>query len=136
MRRLFHNRSTDPWEVVECKAVEAVPAYSEEEIEGMYHMQIMRVHSSTVQGTYTFDLKSDTDLRRAVVFARQKLLQEAARKEYNVFLTEGWSVTHLRKGKRQRFEIRYTARPAYAVTKKMRTPLPPFLAMLNEKTFT
>ncbi|KAI0824130.1 hypothetical protein BC628DRAFT_1420233 [Trametes gibbosa] len=131
MRRLFHNRSTDPWEVVERTAIEAVSAYSEEEIEDM---QIIRVHSATVQATYTFDLKNDTDLRRAVVFARQKLLQEAARKEYNVFLKEGWSVARLRKGKRQRAEICYTAQPAYAVTKKMRTPLPPFLAMLSEKT--
>ncbi|KAI0639190.1 hypothetical protein C8Q77DRAFT_1152185 [Trametes polyzona] len=130
MRRLFHNRSTDPWEVVDCKAIEAVSAYTDDEIEDM---QIVRVYSSPVHATYVFDLKNTADLRRAVVFARQKLLQEAARKEYNVFLTEGWSVTHLRKGKKHRAEVRYTARPAYAVAKKIRTPPPPFLAMLNGK---
>lgn len=52
-------------------------------------MQIMRVHSTTIHGAYVFDLKTAADLRRAVVFARQRLLQEAAQKEYNFFLIEG-----------------------------------------------
>ncbi|EIW64882.1 uncharacterized protein TRAVEDRAFT_109008 [Trametes versicolor FP-101664 SS1] len=135
MRRLFHNRSTDPWEVVDAKAVEPVSAYTDEEIEGTYpcYMEVMGVHSQTLHGTYMFDLKTGADLRRAVVFARQRLLQEAAEKEYNLFLTEGWSVTQFRKGKRHRVEVRYVARPAYAVTKKLRTPPPPFLAMLGGK---
>ncbi|KAI0670115.1 hypothetical protein C8Q78DRAFT_1080012 [Trametes maxima] len=124
--RLFH-RSTEPWEVVECKAVEAVPTYNDDELE---EMQIMRVYSSMIDHTYLFDLKSPSDLRRAVIFARNRLLQEAAQKEYNIFLSEGWSVTHLRKGKRHRAEVRYTARPAYAIT-KARSHLPPFLAMLD-----
>lgn len=34
MRRLFHNRSTDPWEVVDAKAVDPVSTYTDEEIEG------------------------------------------------------------------------------------------------------
>ncbi|KAI0768499.1 hypothetical protein BD413DRAFT_605297 [Trametes elegans] len=127
--RLFR-KSPEPWEVVDSRAVESVPTYDEDELK---EMQILRVYSTTMHGSYLFDLKHPADLRRAVVFAQQKLLQAAKEKEFNVFLTEGWSVTHLRKGKRHRAEVHYTARPAYAVagTKNSKIATPPFLAMLN-----
>ncbi|KAI0359184.1 hypothetical protein OH77DRAFT_1396572, partial [Trametes cingulata] len=138
----------DPWEIVECRAIEPVSTYNEDEVEGAVSgwlslgrklicrvtvtgMQIMRVHSTVMHRTYCFDLKSTSDLRRAVLFARQKLLQEAAEKDFNIFLIEGWSVTHLRKGKRHRAEVRYSAKPAYAMTKESGPHTPPFLAMLD-----
>ncbi|KAI0374385.1 hypothetical protein BV20DRAFT_503089 [Pilatotrama ljubarskyi] len=126
-------RSPEPWEIVESKAIDPVPTYGEDELEDM---QIMRVYSRTMHRTYLFDLKNTSDLRRAVIFAQQKLLQEAAEQEFNVFLEEGWSVTHLRKGKRHRAEVRYTAKPAYASAKKSQPHAPPFLAMLSGRDST
>jgi hypothetical protein len=43
-------------------------------------------------GTYVFhvdQLKNVADLRNAVVFARQQLLQEVGKKGFNVLLSEG-----------------------------------------------
>ncbi|KAI0336038.1 hypothetical protein GY45DRAFT_1316074 [Cubamyces sp. BRFM 1775] len=125
--RLFQ-RSPEPWEVVECRAIDPVPTYDQKELEGM---QITRVCSAPMHRTYIIDLKHEADLQRAVKCARQKLMQEVSEKEYNLFLTEGWSISHLRRGKYHRAEVRYTARPAYAPTADARTAEPPFLAMLR-----
>ncbi|OSD06006.1 hypothetical protein PYCCODRAFT_1431825 [Trametes coccinea BRFM310] len=126
--RLFH-QDTEAWEVVDSKAVEPIPVYSEDELQGM---QVTRVYSTTMHRTYMFDMKHAADLPSAVVFARSKLLQEAAEKEYNIFISEGWSVTHLRKGKDHRVEVRYTARPASVSSKDIPTRDPPFLAILGK----
>ncbi|KAH9890912.1 hypothetical protein C8Q73DRAFT_101146 [Cubamyces lactineus] len=125
--RLFQ-RSPEPWEVVDCRAIDPVPTYDQKELEGM---QITRVSSAPMHRTYVIDLKHEADLRQAVKCARQKLMQELSEKEYNLLLTEGWSVSHLRRGQSHRAEVRYTARPAHAVTANTRTPEPPFLAMLR-----
>ena len=52
-------------------------------------MDIVRVYDATMSGAYLFELKKATSLRSAVIFARQRLLRDAAAKGYNVFLTEG-----------------------------------------------
>ncbi|CDO72436.1 hypothetical protein BN946_scf184977.g136 [Trametes cinnabarina] len=83
--RLFH-QDTEAWEVVDSKAVEPVSMYDEDELQ---ELQVARVHDTTMHRTYMFDLKHAADLPNAIVFARNKLLQEAAEKEYNIFLTEG-----------------------------------------------
>ncbi|KAI9057186.1 hypothetical protein FKP32DRAFT_1638596 [Trametes sanguinea] len=124
--RLFH-QDTEAWEVVDSKAVEPIPVYSENELQ---ELQVARVHNTSMHRTYMFDLKHAADLPSAVVFARNKLLQEAAEKEYGIFITEGWSVTHLRKGKDHRAEVRYTARPASVLSKDIPSREPPFLAIL------
>ncbi|OBZ78840.1 hypothetical protein A0H81_00552 [Grifola frondosa] len=123
----FH-RTTEPWEIVERRTVEAVPMYAEDELE---EIDVVRVADVPMGGTYVFDLRKGADLRRAVVFARQQLLQEALAKNYNVLLTEGYTFTHMRKGKRHRAEVRYIARPAHALGKLPPTPQPPFMAVLD-----
>ena len=52
-------------------------------------MDIERVYDATMCGAYLFELKKATNLRSAVIFARQRLIQDAAAKGYNIFLTEG-----------------------------------------------
>lgn len=42
-------------------------------------------------------------------------------------------MTHLRKGKQHRAEVRYWGRPAYAAAKPPQPRMPPFLAMLDER---
>ena len=106
-------------------------------------------------GVYLFEMKKLSNLRDAVIFARQRLLQDASAKGYNIFLTEGyvsfafllminlkltppiltirWKVTHLRKGKQQRAEVRYSGRPAFTTVKPSQPRMPPFLAMLADR---
>ena len=53
-------------------------------------MDISQVYDATMCGSYLFELKKVTNLRSAVIFARQRLLQDAVSKGYNIFLTEGY----------------------------------------------
>lgn len=39
--------------------------------------------------TYSFDITKNEHFRNAIVFARQAMLQEMAKFDYNVLLTEG-----------------------------------------------
>ncbi|KAI0757221.1 hypothetical protein C8Q80DRAFT_84891 [Daedaleopsis nitida] len=126
--KLFH-RKTEAWEVVDQKVVDPVPVFSRDERESM---DIVETCDETMCGVYRFELKGATNLARAVIFAQQRLLQEAGTKGYNVFLTEGWSVTYLRMGKQQRAEVRYTGQPAYTSTKP-KPHMPPFLAILDPR---
>ncbi|KAI0724340.1 hypothetical protein C8T65DRAFT_2563 [Cerioporus squamosus] len=127
--KLFH-RKLEAWEVVDQKTVDTVPSYTLQEREDM---DVEEVYDATMSGVYTFEMKKVTNLRGAVGFARQLLLREAEAKGYNVFLTEGWKVTHLRKGKQQRAEVQYWSRPAFASGKPPQPRAPPFLAMLDEQ---
>lgn len=94
-----------PWEVVDSKAVEAVPMYYEDD--GMcknplvsscsdrhfIELDIAVVGESDTRGTYVFEVdhgKKHLDLKDAVVFARQQLLQEVIKKGYNILLLERW----------------------------------------------
>ncbi len=53
-------------------------------------MDVEEVYDATMSGVYMFEMKQVTNLRGAVVFARELLLREAEAKGYNVFLTEGY----------------------------------------------
>ncbi len=110
---LFH-RKVQPWEVVEQQSVDAVPMFTGEERQGtcllsvysswvrcvcsypaavaVTGLDIVEVYDATMSGVYVFELKKAPNLRGAVAFARKTLLQEAAVKGYNVFLSEGYVV--------------------------------------------
>ncbi|RPD63159.1 hypothetical protein L226DRAFT_564446 [Lentinus tigrinus ALCF2SS1-7] len=120
----------DAWEVVDQKTVDTVPTFTLRERD---EMDIEEVYDATMSGLYVFEMKKVTNLRGAVVFAQQLLLQEAEAKGYNVFLTQGWKVTRLRKGKQERAEVRYWGRPASIPGKPAQPRGPPFLAMLDER---
>ncbi|KAH9921951.1 uncharacterized protein BXZ73DRAFT_51520 [Epithele typhae] len=128
--KLFH-RKIESWEVVDQKSVEPISIFSPDERD---EMEIANVYDATMCGTYLFELKKVANLRGAVVFARERLLRDAAAKGYNVFLIEGWKVTHLRKGKQERAEVRYWGRPAYAAVEPPQGQMPPFIAMLDTRS--
>ena len=50
------------------------------------------MYDATMSGVYVFELKRIPNLRGAVAFARQTLLQDAAEKGFNVFLSEGYVI--------------------------------------------
>ncbi|KAI0735398.1 hypothetical protein C8Q76DRAFT_712119 [Earliella scabrosa] len=127
--KLFR-RKMDAWEVVEQKTVEPVATFTADERD---NLDITDVYDATMCGVYLFEMKKLSNLRDAVIFARQRLLQDASAKGYNIFLTEGWKVTHLRKGKQQRAEVRYWGRPAFTTVKPSQPRMPPFLAMLDDR---
>lgn len=57
---------------------------------GHIGLDIVDVYDATMSGVYVFEMKKVTNLRGAVAFARKTLLQDAAVKGYNVFLSEGY----------------------------------------------
>lgn len=81
------------------------------------------------------DSEDDGDVpraRRALIFAREQLLAELAKKELNVFLLEGWRVTVMRKGRQRRIEVHYHGRGALAAGKPdMARRPPPFIELLG-----
>jgi len=76
------------------------------------------------------DTRQSTDLRNAVIFAREQLLQEAKKNGYNILWLESWQVTLLRKGRLHRVEVQYKGRPALALN-KVPSRHPPFMALLQ-----
>jgi len=122
-------RKDTPWEVVDSKAVEPVPMYYDDE-----DLDIVRVGETDKCGTYVFEVKhlpKDYHLRNAVFFAREQLLQEAAKTDFNVLLLESWNLTLYRRGKQYRVEVRYTGRPAHALGKIPSRRPPPFIRVLE-----
>jgi hypothetical protein len=98
-------RKDTPWEVVDSKAVEPVPMYYDDEgtfsplppsilnesLSSYPDLDIVRVGETDKCGTYVFEVKhlpKDYHLRNAVFFAREQLLQEAAKTDFNVLLLE------------------------------------------------
>jgi len=100
-------RKETPWEVVDSKAVEPVPMYYDDEgtfsplplafsfltdtLSSYLDLDIVRVGETDKCGTYVFEVKhfpKDGHLRNAVFFAREQLLQEAAKTDFNVLLLE------------------------------------------------
>jgi len=122
----FRRRET-PWEVVENRAVDPVPMYYEDE-----DLDIIYVVDNDTVGTYVFDIKRNCDFRNTLVFSRQLLLQEIAKKGLNVLLMESWTLTILRKGRHHRVEIKYSGRPARALG-KVPSRRPPFVDVLEQQ---
>jgi len=148
---LFHFRRKEiPWEVVDSKAIEPVAT-------GMYYeddkgghtpcklsskpptrnagLDMVSVSEVDTCGTYVFHLdrlKNAADLRNAVVFARQQLLQEVAKKGFNVLLSESWDLTIFRRGKRHRVQVNYNGRPACIVGDLPPLRPPPFMQVLQD----
>ncbi|KAF5377552.1 hypothetical protein D9615_005201 [Tricholomella constricta] len=124
----FRRRET-PWEVVDSRAVDAIPMYYEDE-----ELDIAIVGEADTRGTYVFEVnprKKAPDLRKAVEFARQQLLEEVVKKGYNILLLESWQLTVYRRGKEHRIEVQYNGRPARAQGKLPARRPPPFMAVLE-----
>ncbi|KAH7921142.1 hypothetical protein BV22DRAFT_1038978, partial [Leucogyrophana mollusca] len=95
---------------------------------------VLRVKDTDTCGTYIFDCvkhPKGAQYVNAVLFARQQLLQEIAKKNYNTLLLESWTLTLFRKGKRHRIEVQYAGRPAYVSGKLQLNRPPPFMAVLE-----
>lgn len=120
-------RKEQPWEVVDCRAVEPVPSYHDDE-----DLDVLFISKTETRGTYVFDIRSRTEqhLRRLVIFAQQQLLREVKKRGLNTFLTEGWTLTLLRKGKHQRVEVQYIARAAKIGKPCRHHRPPPFMGVL------
>lgn len=134
-KRMFLLRRRDaPWEVVDTKEVQPVPTFYDDE-----DVNIVSLSENETRGTYVFDLNklrgasSDADSldwRKALVFARQRLLEEVQKRDYNCLLIEGWCITVLRRGKQHRLQIEYNGRGALA-NGKLEVRDPPFIELLG-----
>lgn len=118
-------------------------------------LDVVHVGDTDTCGTYVFEvnhLPKGTQLRHVVFFAREQLLQEAAKKNFNVLLLErwaylfiltnrstyankvgdpSWNLTLYRRGKQYRVEVRYNGRPAHALGKIPSRRPPPFIRVLE-----
>ncbi|KAH7883901.1 hypothetical protein F5I97DRAFT_1813753 [Phlebopus sp. FC_14] len=148
----FRRRDQLPWEVVECETVEPVLMFDDDD-----ELEIVRIREADACRKYIFDFEkhapNGTQCASAVLFARQQLLQEIAKKNYNILLLErsvfsclftspsnrslspsaisSWTFTLLRQRQRHRIEIVYTGRPGYVSGKLPPLRPPPFLAVLE-----
>lgn len=128
---LSFRRKEQPWEVVDCKSVEPVPTYHDDE-----DLDVLFISEAETRGTYVFDIRSHTghhghQLRRVVTFAQQQLLREVEKKGYDILLIEGWRLTLLRRGKHNRVEVQYRARAAKARKPRKYHQPPPFMGVLH-----
>lgn len=94
-------------------------------------MDIIRVHNTNITYKFIHDLQNADEVRKAVQYARARLIQDAIRLDYNVLLSEGWHCTLLRKGRRHRVEVVYSGRPARALGKVFHLSQPPFMGVLD-----
>ncbi|PFH50743.1 hypothetical protein AMATHDRAFT_60585, partial [Amanita thiersii Skay4041] len=98
-------RREDPWEVVDSKVVDPIPMFDDED-----DIDIDVISDVDMVGTYVFDVKKwggSVEVPKALMFARQQLLQYIPKKGYNILLQEGWCVTVFRRCKQHRVEVRY-----------------------------
>lgn len=62
---------------------------------GRIDLEIVAIKETSITRTYLLDVKHDaqqsTDLRNAVIFAREQLLQEAKKSGYNILWLERYS---------------------------------------------
>ncbi|KAI0343902.1 hypothetical protein BDW22DRAFT_1103518 [Trametopsis cervina] len=119
-------RSEAPWEVVDCGDITPVPMWDEED-----GIEVLRLLENDISFEFKHELRRIVDLRKAVLFARQQLMQDASGLGFNILLMEGWQYTLLRKGNRYRLDVVYRGRPAYAAGKITPQPPPPFLDVLD-----
>lgn len=52
-------------------------------------LDVVRMHESTMRYTFVHEIRHARDLRKAVEYARYRLMQEAQRLNYNILLVEG-----------------------------------------------
>ncbi|TFK41403.1 hypothetical protein BDQ12DRAFT_679408 [Crucibulum laeve] len=122
-------RKEVPWEVVESKAVDPVPMYYDDE-----ELDIVAVGEDDIRKSLVFDIKHvprTNDVRNAVVFARDQLMQGVVKAGYSTLLLESWRVTTHRQHKRYRIEVEYSGRPVRALGKLPSRRPPPFMAILQ-----
>lgn len=128
---MLFRRKEIPWEVVDSKSVDPVYMYYDDDSEDL---EIVAIKDTSIARTYLLEVKHDTqrsaDLRNAVIFARQQLLQEAKKNGYNLLWLESWRVTLLRKARSYRVEVQYKGRPARALN-NVPDRNPPFIALLQ-----
>ena len=107
---LFRRKET-PWEVVDSKSVDPVCLYYDDDLDVdgktcmklcidslikltscVIDLEIVAIKNTNVTRTYLVDIKDDArqsvDLRKAVIFAREQLLQEAKKNGYNMLWLE------------------------------------------------
>ncbi|KAI0690689.1 hypothetical protein BC835DRAFT_1280580 [Cytidiella melzeri] len=119
-------RREAPWEVVDSRLVSPVPMWDEDS-----EMEVLRMHDTDLLVELQHEIKNVAELRKAVQFARLRLMKEASQLQYNILLMEGWRYTLLRKGSRYRLDVVYSGRPAYATGKIISHSPPPFIGMLD-----
>ncbi|TFY76306.1 hypothetical protein EWM64_g7704 [Hericium alpestre] len=115
------------WEVVDSKNVDPVAVCDQDD-----DLDVIYVHETDVVRTYMFDVRDEKDFHNALLFAQRQFVEEVRSKGYNTLWTEGWQATLLRKGKKHRIEVRYTARPACLSGKPLQDHEPPFMAVLDD----
>lgn len=55
-------------------------------------MDVIRVHNTNLTFKFTHDLQGPDEVRKAVQYARARLMQDAVRLNYNVLLSEGYAL--------------------------------------------
>ncbi|KAG0697164.1 hypothetical protein DFH29DRAFT_812108 [Suillus ampliporus] len=129
----FRRKNEQSWEVVGCECIDPPLII----IIIILDLDILRVRDTSTCGTYIFDLgkrsPQGSDYTNAVLFARQQLIEEIVKSDYNVLLFESWTLILYRKGKSHRIEVQYAGRPAYVSGKTPPLRPPPFMAVLESQ---
>ncbi|TCD70043.1 hypothetical protein EIP91_005024 [Steccherinum ochraceum] len=124
---LFRRKET-PWEVLGHNSVEPIALYDEFDDDDL---DLVRVADLQMRTTFTHEISGIQDMRRVIHSARHQLMQTVVKHRYNTLLSEGWTITVLRKGKIYKAEVTYTGRPAYVAGPLKSRPPPPFMDVLE-----
>ncbi|KAI4528469.1 hypothetical protein K525DRAFT_289942 [Schizophyllum commune Loenen D] len=114
-RRPRRRDSDEAWEVVDSQSVEAVPMIYEG-TRDFSDVDIQDVADADIVGTYLFEVDPHTrrsrreSFEKAIIFARRELLRETEKRGFNMLLHESWTATLLRRGDRDRVQVRYSGR--------------------------
>ncbi|KAH8100549.1 hypothetical protein BXZ70DRAFT_157762 [Cristinia sonorae] len=123
-------RKETPWEVVINRSVEPVAVL--DEFGDDEDLDVLRISNMDMRTTFAHEVGGIQDMRVVVHSARHQLMKTVLQHNYNTLLSEGWTITILRKGKSYKAEVTYTGRPAYVTGKlKSRSP-PPFIDVLEQ----
>ncbi|THH27027.1 hypothetical protein EUX98_g7170 [Antrodiella citrinella] len=121
-------RKETPWEVVGMKRVDPVACYDEIDDDDL---DVLRICDLNMRTTFSHEIGGVQDMRIVVHSARHQLMQSVVRHNYNVLLSEGWTITVFRRGKSYKAEVTYTGRPAYVMGSIKSRPPPPFMDVLE-----
>ena len=53
------------------------------------------MHDTNMSFTFVYDIRRVTDLRKAILYARHQLMQEAFQQNYNIMILEGYAYSRL-----------------------------------------